>query len=409
MTEQQQDAHLPEMVLVRIGEITLKGLNRYKFEDQLIRNMRNRLQAFGKVRIHKDQSRILVEVPAGETTEAVMDALKDVFGVVSVSPLTLLAGDKDDLFAAVATAFDHLMADNKPRTFKVETRRVDKAFPMSSYEVSAHAGHLLSERFPMLTVDVKNPDVILHIEIRDRFHLYHDIIPGPRGLPVGMSGNGMLLLSGGIDSPVAGYQMASRGMTLESIYFHTYPYTGDEVLEKVRSLAKIMTRFTGDMMLHVVDFTKIQLEIQSQCPEDMLTIVMRRMMMRIAEKLAEKRRCKSLITGESLGQVASQTQEALICTDHVVSCPVFRPLIGIDKDDTVRISRRIGTFATSVLPYADCCTVFVAKHPKTHPSLQAADDAEKNLDIADLIDYGLEHITSERIRVHDMMISGETR
>lgn len=409
MMKQPYETGMPDMVLVRIGEITLKGLNRYKFEDQLIRNMRNRLQAFGKVRINKDQSRILVEVPEGETTEAVMTALKDVFGIVSVSPVTLLSGDQEDLFAAVEKAFDHLMADNKPRTFKVETRRVDKTFPMSSYEISAHAGHLLSEKFSMLTVDVKNPDVILHIEIRDRFHLYHDIIPGPRGLPVGMSGNGMLLLSGGIDSPVAGYLMASRGMTLESIYFHTYPYTGDEVLEKVRALATIMTRFTGDMMLHVVDFTKIQLEIQSKCPEDMLTIVMRRMMMRIAEKLAEKRHCKSLITGESLGQVASQTQEALVCTDHVVSCPVFRPLIGIDKDDTVRLSRRIGTFATSVLPYADCCTVFVAKHPKTHPSLQAADDAEKNLEIDKLIDYGLEHITSERIRVHDMMMSGETR
>ncbi|HHU12564.1 MAG TPA: tRNA 4-thiouridine(8) synthase ThiI [Clostridiaceae bacterium] len=387
------------LVLARIGEITLKGLNRYKFEDRLMLNMRYRLRHMGKVWIRKDQSRFLAEVPEGWTSDAVIEGLKDVFGIVSLSPVFVADGDANDLLAAADDVFDLLMEDGKSRSFKVETRRVDKAFPLRSYDISATVGQRLMERFSgRLTVDVHQPDVTLHLEIRDRFYLYHEVVPGPRGLPVGMSGSGMLLLSGGIDSPVAGYKMASRGMMLESIYFHTYPYTGDEVLEKVRALGRILTRFSGHMDLHVVDFTKIQLDIQSLCPEDMITIVMRRMMMRIAERLAESRRCKSLITGESLGQVASQTQEALVTTDEVVRMPVFRPLIGNDKDETVGIARLIGTFETSVLPYADCCTVFVSKHPKTHPSLKAAHDAESRLDIEELVQYGLEHITSERLQ-----------
>lgn len=393
-----------DMVLVRVGEIMLKGLNRYKFEDRLITNMRYRLSQFGKVRIEKDQSRILVEVPEGVSTSAVIMALKDVFGLVSLSPLSVFSGDFDAIKEKALTLFETLMSDRKARTFKVETKRVLKTFPHRSYDVSAELGALLVERFPdLLSVDVHEPDVILRVEIRNRNYLYHEIVPGPRGLPVGMSGTGMLLLSGGIDSPVAGYMMASRGMNLESIYFHTYPYTGDEVLQKVRDLGRIMTRFTGDMPFHVCDFTTIQLELQKKCPNDMLTVVMRRMMMRIAEGLTRKTKAKSLITGESLGQVASQTQEALIATGSVVSCPIFRPLIGVDKDDTVRQARAIGTFETSILPFADCCTVFVSKHPKTHPSLKAAEEAEAALDIAALTELGLEHITSERLSLRDNM------
>jgi len=392
------------LVLVRVGEIMLKGMNRYKFENRLIANMRHRLRPFGKVSVEKDQSRILVGVPDDVSVDEVIAALKDVFGIVSLSPLTVIEGGFDALMETAIESLSTLLEDGKPRTFKVETKRVDKTFPLGSYEVSAELGSVLVDRFaPLLSVDVHDPDLIVRVEIRNRIYFYREIVPGPRGLPVGMSGSGMLLLSGGIDSPVAGYMMASRGMQLESIYFHTYPYTGDEVLEKVRDLGRIMTRFSGDMMLHIVDFTSIQLELSQKCPNDMLTIVMRRMMMRIAERFMEGTRSKSLITGESLGQVASQTQEALLATGSVVSCPVFRPLIGIDKDDTVRMARAIGTFETSILPYADCCTVFVSRHPKTHPSLEAAADAEKALDIEALTLKGLEHITSERLSLRDNM------
>jgi thiamine biosynthesis protein ThiI len=283
-----------------------------------------------------------------------------------------------------------LLADGRPRTFKVEARRGDKRFPLNSPQICDELGGLLLTNYPdQLRVQVRDPDFILYVEIRDQIFIYSEIIKGHKGLPVGTSGHGMLLLSGGIDSPVAGYMMASRGMAIEAIYFHAFPFTSDRAKEKVIELGRILTRFAGHIRLHVVNFTEIQLVLRDHCDADMMTIVMRRLMMRIADRLAQTRNCKALITGESLGQVASQTLEGLVTTDHVVGMPVFRPLIGMDKDDTVQIARRIGTFETSILPFEDCCTVFVAKHPKTHPSLADAEAAESGLDIADLVNQGL--------------------
>ena len=281
------------------------------------------------------------------------------------------------------------------KTFKFETKRVNKLFPLSSYEVSCELGALLLDLFPdRVAVRMESPDVVFNVEIRDKIYLYHDRIPGRAGLPVGMSGRGMLLLSGGIDSPVAGYMMASRGMMLETVYFHTFPYTSQQALDKVRGLALLLAQYAGRLAFHVVDFTEAQLELNEKVPEDMLTVVMRRVMMRVAESLARRRNAKALITGESLGQVASQTMEALMATDSVAELPVFRPLSGLDKNDTISIARSIGTFETSILPYDDCCTVFVSKHPKTHPSLEDAERAEARLDIPSIVERVLGRIST---------------
>lgn len=388
-----------ELLLVRIGEITLKGLNRGRFVARLIGNMKRRISDLGEFSIVQSHSRIWIHALSGAPPmEKVARRLSSVFGIVSISPAIEFDSDWETLVRVMGQYATDVLAGAGKRTFKFETKRVDKSFPLSSYEVSCELGAILLEKFPkQLSVQMLEPDFIFHVEIRDKTYIYHETIPGQAGLPVGMSGRGMLLLSGGIDSPVAGYMMASRGMILETVYFHTFPYTSQQALDKVEKLARILSRFAGRITFHVVDFTDIQLELNDKVPEDMLTVVMRRVMMRVAEKLAIERHAKALITGESLGQVASQTAEALMTTDIVVDLPVFRPLIGMDKNDTVALARKIGTFETSILPYDDCCTVFVSKHPKTHPSLCDADRAEAKLDMEAIVDLSCDKVSTKLI------------
>lgn len=390
------------VVLARLGEIALKGLNRNKFEQKLIQNLSWRLKPIGSYEIFQSQSRIWIEPrseSAGERNkiQQAAEAAAQIFGLVSVSPVLKLETDRELLEQEVVRLASERVTAEPGRTFKVEVKRGDKSFPQTSPELAADLGHLILEEHPDLRVAMKDPDWIIHVEIRESWYIYSEIIPGVKGLPVGTSGRAMLLLSGGIDSPVAGYMMASRGLELEGIYFHTYPFTSDQAKEKVIELARKMSVYTGRINLHVVDFTEIQLELNKKVPADMMTIVMRRMMMRIASRLADARGLPALITGESMGQVASQTMEALATTNIVCDKPVFRPLIAIDKDETIRLARKIDTYETSILPYDDCCTVFVAKHPKTRPSLAQADAAEAELDVDQLIQDGLDRIESMRV------------
>ena len=382
-----------DLILARIGEITLKGMNRTKFELKLIGNLKRRLRQLGSFSINQSQSRLWIE--SADPTQAfdletLLTTITSVFGIVSASPVWRVPGGLETLKVAARAFVGEILDREGPRRFKVESRRGDKRFPLTSPEISELIGGDLLETYPdRLTVNVREPDFILYIEVRDQLYLYTRIVKGQRGLPVGTSGKGMLLLSGGIDSPVAGYLMASRGMELHAVYFHAHPFTSEQAKEKVIALADLVALYAGRVTLHIVHFTDIQLQLRDHCPSDMMTIVMRRMMMRIAERLAVQNGCGALITGESLGQVASQTLEGLASTDRVVGMPVFRPLIGLDKDDTVRIARRIGTFETSILPYEDCCTVFVDPHPKTHPKLSDSEQAEAGLDIDALVQAGL--------------------
>jgi thiamine biosynthesis protein ThiI len=382
------------VILARLGEITLKGLNRGKFEHRLIDNISRRLKRLGSFSVVQMQSRLWIEPQAPDLDlEAAMNCVASVFGVVSVSPVWRFTGSMDDL-TGQAVAFAATQLDpHQVRSFKVESRRGNKQFPLTSPEISDRLGEAIMRAYPdRLRVDVHQPDFVVYTEVRNVFCLYSRIIQGQRGLPVGTGGRGLLLLSGGIDSPVAGYMMASRGMELEAAYFHAFPYTSDRAKDKVLELADILTTFTGRMRIHVIHFTEIQIALRDHCPADMLTIVSRRMMMRIAARIAGQNACKVLITGESLGQVASQTLEALCTTDAVVDLPVFRPLIGLDKNDTIDMARRIGTFETSIQPYEDCCTVFVARHPKTRPSPEDAELAENGLDIAAMIEQVMQQI-----------------
>ena len=387
------------VILARMGEVTLKGLNRGRFEAQLMNNLRYRLRSFGKVSIFQSQSRIWIESkeegnPYFETEESareLMTAVTQVFGIVSVSLARKFQGDINDIDRNAEEYVKNLLAANPSyKTFKVECKRGNKKFPMNSPMICEEVGAWILEHFENLSVDVHNPDFILHVEVRDDNYVYAGKMMGHRGLPVGTAGKGMLLLSGGIDSPVAGYMMASRGMPIDAVYFHSFPYTSEQAKQKVVDLAKIVSRFSGRMNLYIVDFTKIQLDMVKNSPHDMLTIVMRRVMLQIAEQIAKKNDCKCLITGESLGQVASQTLEAISITNEVVDMPILRPLIGMDKEATVKISRDIGAFETSILPYEDCCTIFVAKHPKTHPKHADIEEAEKNLDIEAMVKQGVE-------------------
>lgn len=386
-----------ELVLVRLGEITLKGLNRNKFIKCLIQNFRYRLRDLDSFKIYQNQSRVYIENRKNSEkpfpTEQVLKRIKDVFGYVSASPVRRFTNDQDILFEQVEEYVAILFSSGKKYSFKFETNRVDKDFPLSSYELNSRLGALVLDLYPgQAKVDVHNPDYLIQIEIRKEIYLYHEVQRAFKGLPVGTSGKSMLLLSGGIDSPVAGFQMASRGLQIEGIYFHTFPYTSDQAKEKVINLAKRISDFSGEFLLHIVDFTEIQLELNEKVPSEMLTVIMRRVMMRIADKLAEKNNINCLITGENLGQVASQTVDALMCTNYVVERPVFRPLIGVDKNAIIEIAKEIDTYETSILPYEDCCTVFVAKHPKINPSLLDCKRAEKDLDLEKIVERGLSKI-----------------
>ena len=386
--------------LIKYGEIAIKGKNRYMFEDALVRQIRFALQsAEGTFRVHKCQGRIYVDCDGYYDYEETVEALKKVFGIVGICPVVRTEVKefeelKKDIVAYVEKAYP-----DKNLTFKVESRRAKKTYPVNSMEMNCDLGEAILDAFPEMRVDVHHPDVLLNVEVREEVYIYSHIIPGPGGMPISTNGTAMLLLSGGIDSPVAGYMVAKRGVGLDAVYFHAPPYTSERAKQKVVDLAKKVAAYTGPIRLHVVNFTDIQLSIYDKCPHDELTIIMRRYMMRIAETLAKKCGCLGLITGESIGQVASQTMQSLLVTNEVCTLPVYRPLIGFDKQEIVEISEKIDTFETSILPYEDCCTIFVAKHPVTKPKLDVIQRSEQRLseDIDHLVEAALE--TTEIIEV----------
>ncbi|MBQ9828177.1 MAG: tRNA 4-thiouridine(8) synthase ThiI [Lachnospiraceae bacterium] len=369
--------------LIKYGEIGIKGNNRHVFEDALVKRIRHALKRLGEFEITKERGRIYVNGLSDFDYDACLDTLSKIFGIVGICPMmTCGEKDKDSIFALCGRHVEEVYGEES-FTFKVESRRIDKNFPGTSMELSADIGEYLLEKYPQLTVDVHEPDVLLNVEIRDAVYVYSKTIPGAGGMPVGTSGKAMLLLSGGIDSPVAGYMMAKRGVVIDAVYFHAPPYTSDRAKEKVVELARIISAYTGPIRLHIVNFTDIQLHIYDKCPHEELTIIMRRYMMRIAERLAEAANATGLVTGESVGQVASQTMASLYCTNMVCTMPVYRPLVAFDKNDIIREAEKIGTFETSTLPYEDCCTIFVAKHPVTKPVPKRIEKSETFLDRID--------------------------
>lgn len=380
-----------KVILVRYEEIFLKGLNKPVFESKLMKNMKRVLYGLGPVTIFKAQSRIYVE-PEKEDypIDEAIKRLTCVFGIASVSPVLKLEKKKEVIEEAAVAMVKELVQKYPYKTFKVETKRADKKYPMNSMEVSSELGGVLLARVPGLKVDVNTPDFIVYVEIRESTYLYSEIIPGVKGLPVGSNGKATLLLSGGIDSPVAGWMVSKRGVKIEAVHFYSFPYTSERAKEKVIRLAKILSRYTMGMRLHIVPFTEIQIEINQKCPQEYLTIIMRRYMMKIAERIAKSNGSLALVTGEAIGQVASQTPESLLVTNSAVTLPVYRPCIGMDKSEVIEISRRIDTFETSILPYEDCCTVFVAKHPVTKPQLDKTIAFEAVLDEEELIRKALE-------------------
>ena len=366
--------------LLKYGEIGIKGKNRYLFEDALVRQVRRALEPVdGEFQVYKSQARIYVDCEGDYDYEDAVEHLKRVFGLVGICPVVRLEDQGFDQLKKDVVAYMDEMYPDKKFTFKVESRRAKKSYPMNSMELSRDLGAAILEAFPEIRVDVHHPDVQVNIEVRNQIYVYSQIIPGAGGMPVGTNGKAMLLLSGGIDSPVAGYMISKRGVGLEATYFHAPPYTSERAKQKVVDLAKIVSRYAGPIRLHVVNFTDIQLYIYDQCPHDELTIIMRRYMMRIAEHFARKDGCLGLITGESIGQVASQTMQSLAATNDVCTLPVYRPVIGYDKQEIVNISEKIGTFETSIQPFEDCCTIFVAKHPVTKPNLDVIRRSEEKL------------------------------
>ena len=394
-----------EIILVKYGEMALKGLNRGSFEDVLLRNIRYRLKKLGKFSYSKAQSTIYV-VPEAETDEAcgellaaAMPRLKKVFGIAALA--RALTCEKS--FADISARSVPHLADalNAAKTFKVEAKRADKAFPMKSPQICAELGGILLEHYPHLTVDVNHPDVTVTVEIRDQNAYVHAARErGAGGLPVGTAGNAMLLLSGGIDSPVAAYMMAKRGLRVTACHFASPPYTSERALLKVEQLCEKLTPWCGSMAFYCVPFTEIQEQLQRNCPEEYFTILMRRLMMEIACRLAEREECGAIITGESLGQVASQTLPALQCTDAVATMPVLRPLIGMDKTEIVEISRKIDTFDISIQPYEDCCTVFTPRHPKLRPHLEDVAAAQAEVDFAPLVEAAVAGATKKVFAQH---------
>ena len=367
--------------LIKYGEIGIKGKNRYMFEDALVRQIRHSLKDLdGLFHTYKAQGRVYVDCEGEYDFEETVESLKKVFGIVGICPVVLLEDEGFDVLAGEVIHYIDEVYPDKHFTFKVNARRARKNYPLESMEINAQMGERILEAFPETSVDVHKPQVMFNIEIRNQINVYSTVIPGPGGMPVGTNGKAMLLLSGGIDSPVAGYMIAKRGVTIDATYFHAPPYTSERAKQKVVDLAKIISKYTGPINLHVVNFTDIQLYIYEQCPHEELTIIMRRYMMKIAEELAKKDDCLGLITGESIGQVASQTVHSLAVTNAVCTLPVFRPLIGFDKQDIVDISLKIGTYETSIEPYEDCCTIFVAKHPVTKPVLHLIEKSERNLE-----------------------------
>lgn len=382
---------MKQTILIKYGEIILKGLNRPLFEDVLIRNIKRALRGMAVQEIWKAQATIYVEPGDGADLDEMIQRLQKVFGIVYIIRASLVEKDMAAICRGAAEALtEELTAAG---TFKVETKRADKRFPLKSPEVSRELGGYLLEQFPHLSVDVNHPDKLVMVEIRDRgAYVYCGRIPGAGGMPTSTNGRAALLLSGGIDSPVAGYMVAKRGVSLDAVHFFSHPYTSERAKEKVLELANILCTYIGGMRVFIVPFTEIQLEIKKHCPEEYLTVIMRRFMMKIAELIAQKAGAQALVTGESIGQVASQTIEALAVTNAMVELPVFRPLIGMDKEDIVTIARKIGTFDTSILPYEDCCTVFTPRHPATKPKLEKIKEAERALDYGALLSRALDGV-----------------
>ena len=379
--------------LIKYAEIGIKGKNRYMFEDALVRQIEYALKRCeGEFEVRKAQGRIYVDATTEFDFDETVDNLKTVFGISSICPVVYV---EDEGFEKLKEDVNDYMRKAHPDcqdTFKVHCRRGRKNYPLESMEICAKIGESMLKAFPDMKVDVHNPKLNLHVEIREKIYIYSSEIPGPGGMPIGTNGKAMLLLSGGIDSPVAGYMVSKRGVMIDAVYFHAPPYTSERAKQKVVDLAKLVSRYTGPINLHIINFTDIQLYIYEQCPHEELTIIMRRYMMKIAEHIARENDCLGLITGESIGQVASQTLQSLMCTDDACTLPVYRPLIGFDKMDIVDISEKINTYETSILPYEDCCTIFVAKHPVTKPNLNVIKKHEENLSekIEELVKTALE-------------------
>lgn len=366
--------------LIKYAEIAIKGKNRYIFEDALVAQIKYQLKNVeGKFRIVKEMGRIFIYTDGEFDYDETIEALKRVFGIFSICPAVVLEDEGFERLSQEVTEYVKKLYGEKALTFKVNTRRNKKTYPMQSMEISSALGGAILDACPNMKVDVHNPDVFVNVEIRNKIYLYSENIPGPGGMPLGTNGSAMLLLSGGIDSPVAGYMIAKRGVTLDAVYFHAPPYTSERAKQKVVDLAKLVAKYSGPIRLHVVNFTDIQLYIYDKCPHEELTIIMRRYMMKIAEEFAKKDGCLGLITGESIGQVASQTIHSLAATNDVCTMPVFRPVIGFDKQEIVDVALKINTYETSILPYEDCCTIFVAKHPVTKPNLQIIKRSEEKL------------------------------
>ncbi len=388
---------MQDIILLKQGEIVLKGLNKRYFEQKLIQNVRRRLAPLGKYEVTCLQSTLYVEpLDDGADMDAAVEAMTKIFGVASV---VRAAGCEKTPEAMAAKAIEYMRgAMLEAESFKVETKRADKSFPMTSIQISQYVGGELAEAYPDTRVDVHDPALTVHVEVREaRAYIHGTPIPGAGGLPVGTGGTAVTLLSGGIDSPVSTWMIAKRGVHMIPVHFFSFPYTSELARQKVLDLAKVLTAWCGRMTVEIVPFTHIQTEIRDKCPEEYFTLIMRRFMMRIAQGVADRNGAKALVTGENLGQVASQTMEALGCTEAVTRLPVLRPLIGFDKEDIVRLSRKIGTFELSTLPYEDCCTVFTPRHPRTKPRVDAVEEAEAVLDVDGLVREALDGI--ERVRI----------
>lgn len=388
--------------LIKYAEIGVKGKNRYLFEDALVRQIKYAVRKCdGEFSVHKTQGRIYVDALSEFDFEEVVTRLKRVFGISGICPVVHVEDEGFEQLCREVIRYIDEVYPEKNKTFKVQARRARKNYPLDSMTINMELGGAVLDAFPEMKVDVHKPEILLNIEVREKIYLYSEIIPGPGGMPVGTGGKAMLLLSGGIDSPVAGYMIAKRGVKIDAVYFHAPPYTSERAKQKVVDLARIVSRYTGPVYLHVVNFTDIQLYIYEKCPHEELTIIMRRYMMRIAQAIAADTECLGLITGESIGQVASQTLHSLAATNDVCELPVYRPLIAFDKQDIVEISEKIGTYETSIQPFEDCCTIFVAKHPVTKPNLNIISRHEQNLEekIDELVKTALE--TKETIIVSE--------
>lgn len=380
---------LTSAFVIKYAEIGIKGKNRYVFEDALVRRIKEALaNVDGEFKVYKEQGRVFITVDGEYDYDEAINRLTKVFGITGICPAVITEDEGFDRLAEQIVEYIDEEFEDKNFTFKVKARRARKDYPIDSMEINASLGEKLLDAFPELKVDVHNPDVMIHVEIRESINFYCKEIEGAMGMPVGTAGKAMLLLSGGIDSPVAGYMIAKRGVELEATYFHAPPYTSERAKQKVIDLAKYVAKYAGPIKLHIVNFTDIQLAIYEKCPHEELTIIMRRYMMMIAEHFAKEDNCLGLITGESIGQVASQTMQSLLTTNEVCTLPVYRPLIGFDKQEIIRVSEKIDTYETSIQPYEDCCTIFVAKHPVTKPKLERIKKSETRLD--DVIDNLLE-------------------